>query len=216
MTTSREQILEMVASGKISAAEGEVLLQALRPKRRWGLLADPFDHLEATRALALGAAGAASGLVLSRFHIRFDGAFDVHLSRAAVTLRQALADQVASWPLVALALWAAARVSGARTRVVDVITNFGVARLPVLWVALVVVLLKDSLPKGPGTPSRLAIAALIALVVLALPALVYTVILFYRGFSAASGLRGTKGAFTFTLGLVLAEVVSKLALKLVG
>jgi hypothetical protein len=216
MTNSREQILEMVASGKISAAEGEALLEALRPKRRWSWLSDPFERLDATRALALGVAGAAAGLVLSRFHIRFDGALDVHVSRAAVTLRQALADQLVSWPLLALVLWAAARARGAHARVVDVVANAGVARLPILWVAFVVALLHDHLPTNPADRSRGALAVVLALVVFSLPAIVYAVVLFYRGFRAASGLRGERGGVAFTVGLVAAEVVAKLALKALG
>ena len=216
MTTSREQILEMVASGKISAAEGETLLEALRPKRRWRWLAAPFERLAAPRALALGAAGAAAGLLFSRFHIRFDGAFDIHTSRAAVTLRQALTDQLVSWPLPALVLWAAARVRATQARIVDVVANVGVARLPLLWVALVVALLHDRLPKSPVDRSPGAMAVVLVLAVLSLPAIVYAVILLYRAFRAASGLRGARAGITFTLGVVTAEVISKLAIKVMG
>ena len=87
-TTSREQILEMVSSGKISAAEGDELLRALEAPRRsrWRLFVNPFDALPVTRALGIGLLGVIAGVALSRWRVRFDGALDVHIVRAAVSL----------------------------------------------------------------------------------------------------------------------------------
>ncbi len=215
MTTgnSREQILEMVSSGKISAVEGDDLLKALEvPRRsRWRALVNPFEKLTTARALALGFMAAVAGVILSRWRVRFDGALDVHVVRAAVSLRQALIDQLVAWPLTSLLLWLGALPLARQTRPADVLANVGVARLPLLWVAAVAILTTPYLPANPAQAMS-APGPLILLTVLTIPALVWAVALLYNGFSAASGLAKARGAVLFTALLIAAEVVSKLAL----
>lgn len=214
-TDNRDQILEMVASGKISAAEGNQLLQALEAPRRsrfrWML--NPFDDLTVGPAIAVGVVTAVAGMVLSRWHVRFDGALDVHVGRAAVSLRQALLDQMVAWPLTSLVLWLGALPLARRTRAADLLAHVGVARLPLLWVAAVGICASPHLPTpGHVAPPAPASGALVLLAVLTLPALVWSVALLYNGFGAASGLGRARGGAVFTGALIAAEVVSKLAL----
>jgi hypothetical protein len=212
-TTSREQILEMVSRGKISAAEGDELLRALEAPRRsrWRTLLDPFDQLNVLLALAIGLAAALGGVLLSRWGIRFDGALDVHIGRAAVSLRKAIVDQLVAWPLTAVVLWVGALPLARQTRLADLIANVGVARVPLLWVAAVTVALGGHIPTNPGAALS-SPGPLVLLTVLTIPALVWMVALLYNGFSAASGLARRRGGLVFAGALIAAEVVSKLAL----
>lgn len=213
ISNKRDRILEMVASGKISAAEGDQLLRALdAPKRSWlRRLLNPFDHLTVGPAMAIGVVGAITGIVLSRWRVRFDGALDVHVGHATVSLRQAVLDQLVAWPLTSIVLWLAALPLARRTRPADVLANAGVARLPLLWVAAVGIVVSPYLPANPGQTAS-APGALLLLTVLTLPALVWSVALLYNAFGAASGLTRARGGAVFTAALIAAEVASKLAL----
>ena len=212
-TNNRDRILEMVASGKISAAEGDQLLGALEaPKRsRLRRVLNPFDNLTVGPAMAIGVVAAVAGIVLSRWGVRFDGALDVHVGHAEVSLRQAVLDQLVAWPLTAMVLWVAALPLARRTRAADLLANVGVARLPLLWVAAVGVVASPHLPANPGQAVS-APGALVLLAVLTLPALVWSVALLYNAFGAASGLARVRGGVVFTAALIAAEVASKLAL----
>jgi hypothetical protein len=96
MRRSRERILQMVEEGTVSAAEGEALLAALDVKKRWRwrLLVDPFEHLGGAAGAVCAGVVALASLALTRLHIRFDRALDLHvwgpgsLSSRALSIRR--------------------------------------------------------------------------------------------------------------------------------
>jgi hypothetical protein len=61
------------------------------------------------------------GLAVSRLGVRFDGALDLHTTKAPVALSVALLDQAVAFPLTALAFWISARIAAPRTRIVDML-----------------------------------------------------------------------------------------------
>lgn len=216
MTDSREEVLKLVATGKITSAEGATLLEAMRGPRPSLLqtLFNPFERLGTWPALALSLGGATVGLGLSRLGARFDGALDVHVVAPPPALVTALVEQLVAWPLVALVLWLAGRALTRKGRFVDLLGVVGVARLPLLGVAaFTTALLDPTLVIGPdGLPA--VTPALIVVALTTIPLVVWTIVLAWTGFRTATAARGVSGGVGFTVALLVAELLSKLALSL--
>lgn len=215
MTTSRDQVLELVATGKISAAEGDGLLKAMAaPRAGFGrTLWNPFERLSLGISLALGLAGVLAALGLSYFGIRFDGAFDVHAMSTPVSLSAALIEQAVVWPGVALFFWLGALTLARAARAIDFLAAVAVARLALLPVGVAAAVFALLLPQDGATPSGAQMLPLILLIALTLPALALFFVWLYRGFRHASGLRGVQCGVAFGMLIVLAEVLSKVALN---
>ncbi len=223
MTTSRERILELVSSGKITPAEGEQLLGALKPPGSarsavvLGWLFNPLERLGTGVSLGLSLAAAGAGLFLASAGVHFDGTLDVHQGTHAVPPPRALMELAVAWPLSALVFWAAARAGGRGTRAVDMFAAVGLARIPLTLTGLVTALfvppfdpkaLQDGLPLGHLHRLLLSAAAILPLIGIAIAMLVL-------GYRTASGIKGPRLVFSFLGGLVAAEVLSKVVLALV-
>lgn len=216
MTSSREDVLQLVASGKISSAEGETLLEAMRGPRPSLVqtLLNPFERLGTWPAFALGFGGALVGLALSRFGARFDGALDVHVIFPPPTIATALVDQLIAWPLVALLFWLVGLALTRTGRFIDLLGVLGVARLPLLVVAALTAALIDPTQVfgADGTPH--VTPGLIIVGLATLPFVVWMIVLAWTGFRTAAAARGVAGGLGFTGALLAAELLSKLALSL--
>ncbi len=215
MTTSRDKVLELVAAGKISAAEGDGLLKAMAAPRAgfWRTPWNPFERLSLSVSLALGLAGVLAALGLSRFGIRFDGAFDVHSLSTPVSLGAALIDQAVVWPGVALFFWLGAFTLARSARAIDFLAAVAVARLALLPVGIAAAIFAPLLPQDGSAPSGAQMLPLILLVAITLPALALFFVWLFRGFRHASGLRGVQCGVAFGVLIVLAEVLSSVALN---
>ncbi len=218
----RERILQAVAQGELSPEEGDRLLTALsRPRiSLWRRLLFPTEHLSTATALGLGAGAAAVGLLLGLFHVRFDGALDTHHTSRPVPFGVGLVDLAVSWPLPALLFWGAARLFARKGRLVDHLAAVGVARIPAVLSGVVIAVLGPLMPPPPtvvpGEAITLELGAWVmpALLIAAgtLPFLVLFITLLVTTFRTASGLRGARLALAFIPTLLLAEVLSKVAL----
>ncbi|MDX2055071.1 MAG: hypothetical protein SFV15_21900 [Polyangiaceae bacterium] len=211
---TKEQVLEMLSAGRITSAESEELLLALNepPRSWWRRILNPFEGLNAVQALAWGVLGALGGIALSRWNVRFDGALDLHPIANAVSISDALADQVVAWPLTAAVFWGAANILARQLRFVDFLGYVGVARLPYLIPAAVAASMKDQLSVAPEKLIASPPPGLLLLSLVTVPVVVWMVTWLWQGFRTASGLRGAKSGFLFVGALVFAEVLSKLAL----
>jgi hypothetical protein len=223
MTTPSERIRAMVAEGRVDAAEGERLLLALATPGSSPtvasasgvrLLVDPFAKWGGGTAAAIGAVLALLGFALSRVGIRFDGFLDLHVGNAPPAMLVGLVDQLAAWPLGAATFWLVARVlAGPGRRFVDFLGAVGIARVPAVLFALPLHLLVPASLVGAGVP-RMS-PSLFVVIVLALVAIAWQIALLFFGYRSASGLRGPKLGFSLAFAIVVAEVISKVAISLV-
>ncbi len=208
MNEPREKILGLVAAGKLSTSEGQLLLGALKPARRqvWKWLFSPFELASPSTVWMVAVGVCVASLALSQLGIRFDGAIDLHLADSRVSWWTALLDQAVAWPLSALVFWLLSPLTRRRARLPEVLGFVGAARLPYLLAALVVA--------AVGARSNLAESKSAALVIglTVTPLLIWTCSLLYTGLRTATGSRGPRLTLTFFAALLLAEVSSKLIL----
>ncbi len=225
MSRDQERILESVHRGELSADEAHTLLEAMRRPRPplWRRLLLPLEHMSSGAALGIACGVAAVSLGLSRLHLRFDGTLDTHLGSAPVAPLVAVLDLLVSWPLTALVFWAASRGFARRGRYVDHLSSVGVARIPVMLSALVLLAVNPLLPPMPppgSDPLQIDVAAWavpgLLLAAGTMPFLVLFIALLVTGFRTVSGLRGARLAGVFIGALVAAEVLSKLVLYAAG
>jgi hypothetical protein len=211
MTEPREKILGLVASGKISPSEAELLLGALKPARGrvWTWLSSPFELATPAQVWAVALVTGAGSLALRPFHLRFDGALDLHLVEATPRWGLALLDQLVAWPLTALVFWAIGLLSRQRVRLLDLLAFVGAARLPQLLAALTIIgVISTKLHETRG--AGLIVPALV------LPLIGWTCLLLFSAFRTATGSQGGKLKLSFFAAIVLAEVASKLCLGLLS
>lgn len=210
MTSPEQRIRELVRARGIGETEAERLLAAVRPSAP--RTKNPFERWSGEVTSLVGVAVALASIALSRLHVRFDGALDLHVGTAAVPLGTAIVDQIVALPITALVMWIAARIGGARaTRPIDVLGVIGVSRVPIVVLGLPIALVSPYVSRDPTKPN----AALFALVLLALVGVVAQIVLLVGGFRTTTALRGTRLAVTFVGGLVAAEVLTKVLLALV-
>ncbi len=213
----REQILEAVARGEVTPDEANALLKALNKPRPalWRWLFFPMEVLGTRTALLIGLVTAVGALTLSRFDVRFAGAISARHVAQDVPWHLALADLFVSWPLTALVFWLAAKLAGRRGRYLDQLAQVGVARLPLVTsMAVMVAFFVGHIPRDPVEATKMpALAwALVAGLVVGLPALAWFITLLVTGFRSVTGLRGGRLALTFIAALIVAEVIAMVLL----
>ena len=209
MKSAERKVVDMVASGSISLEDGEKLLGALKPKEasRLKILFNPFEKLGDAAALSIALASLVLGAVLPiLLPVRFDGALDVHTAPTRSSLAGSLRDLAIDWIPTILLLWAVPLAFKRRGRLFDFATGFGVARLPLLVVAVTAPLLPTS---APTTLSPTVLFIVFGLVV---PCAIWFFVLLFQSFKTASGLTGGKLWAAFFIAVILAELGSKLLL----
>ncbi len=222
MTASQERVLEMVARGEISSAEGDELLRAMAPAARrpsvLRRLVDPLESAGAGVCLSVGAAAAVASGLLATLGVRFDGALDVHVVEQAPDLVTIALDQLVAFPLFAAILFGAARLGGgANLRFADFLGFVGVARVPLLLLAGASLL---AIPR-PVAQAEAALAGqvdlgLLFVGLLALPLLGWLFVWLVTGYRTGSGLRGARLTLSFLAAVVVGEVASKVLLWALG
>lgn len=218
MTTERERILELVASGKLSPGDADRLLKQAEEKPRPNLFAwlfDPIDRLGTHRALLVGLLAVLLASLFSRAGVRFDGALDSHVGTAPVPPAVAVADAVVAWPLTALVLWLVSLVAARQGRFVDHFAAVGLSRVPALAIGAILAF-STLWPTPELVPGQIPDVnpVWLAVILSTVPFAVWQVVLLYRGFRTASGLRGLRCAVAGVVGIIVAEVLSKLGLYL--
>jgi hypothetical protein len=186
------------------------------------LLFNPFVYVAGGKALVLGlAAILAAGLIGAASNTHFDGVLDTHTG-ASAPLWFFISQGIVDWLCLAVVLLIAGRiVSKTPFRTIDVLGTQALARWPTIFVALAM------LPKGIqrfsnslleqfregktphfNTSDALLFAAAMGVLILCL---IWIVRLMYKSFSVSCNVRGGKAIGTFIGGLIIAEVLSKIA-----
>ena len=224
MSDAKKKVLEMVAQRKITAAEGDALLAAMRAEGKFvpRLLIDPFGRLTTGTMLAVGAVSAIlSAVAAAALGIRYDGFLDLHGPAGAVPVALAIAEQVVAWPLSAMALWLVALPFARGARAIDFLAVTGFVRILYLVFGAAIAAVAPGPEAVAGvlrhamtSPASVVgdLASMIPLIVVGLLLAGWSITMLVFGFRHASGLRGGRLAGVFVAALIAAEIVSKLAL----
>jgi hypothetical protein len=212
VSSAEERIKDLARKNAIDPAEAERLLAAIRPvpvpsRRAW----NPFERWSATVASIVGLLASLVGFAISTLlGFRYDGAFDLHASKAPVSTTTALVDQLVAFPVTALVFWGVGYIVTRKVRLIDVIGTVGLARTPLVLLSLPLALLAPRLSPPGATPSVLVYA----LILVAVIGTALQVSLLVFGYRTATGLRGPRLTLSFVGALIVAEIVTKLLLDL--
>lgn len=208
------RVRDLVAGGRITIEEGERLRLALQggsgvPR----IVRNPVEYLRPSHAMAAAFAIVAASLAISRLGIRFDGAFDMHRVGGTPSWTTAFLDQAVAVPLTALILWIASLVVRRQGRLQDFVVAVAVSRLPLVLLALwaFVALPPPAELMRQATSGQVSLRVLLGAVSV-LPFTVWKFAWLYRGFATSAGMRGARAGVSFAVAVVLAELLSKLAL----
>ena len=205
MTSSKERILQMLASGKINSDEANKLLDAITERRvsKFKIFFDPFDKLTVGLGIALSILFATLSILLSKFNIRYDGALDLHIVDRKVLFLEAFFDQFVAWPCTALVFWIITIKYAKGGRFIDFLMGVGVARFPMLlggfMGAMISLLFSGIISKR---------SVLLLSVAFVIPCCVWFITLLFFSFKTASGLSGLRLTVLFIVSLVVAELLS--------
>jgi hypothetical protein len=194
-------------------------------ERKWTtLLFNPFVYIAGAPALGYGVAViVVAGLLGFTSHTHFDGVLDMH-SGSPAPFAFFMAEGFIDWLCLALVLLALGKlISKTAFRIIDVLGTQALARWPTILMVLITlppafqrynhVLLEqvkqNPLQLPPLTPDAVYFFASAFLM---LPLLVWMIVLMYNAYSVSCNVGGAKAVLTFITGLLLAEILSKLAI----
>lgn len=193
-------------------------------------LFNPFIRISGLQALGLGILGLVlAGLFASLSHTHFDGVLDTH-SGAAAPLWFFVAEGFIDWLCLGLVLIAVDKVvSGGPARVGDMLGTQALARWPTTCMGLVLLppalqrlgdYVLEQLRHGNlelnisgfiaqhGRDFAAALAMIAGLALLG----IWMLVLMYKGYRFCSKLNGAKAVWTFILGILAAETISKITI----
>jgi hypothetical protein len=186
--------------------------------KKW--LFNPFIYVAGLRSLLLGFASMAIASIIAIFSkAHFDGAIDVHVG-APLSIQMAFIEPLLDWACLVLPLYIFGRIaSESSIRFIDVAGTLALARWPMIFAAFLGFL---PIPKFDMKTADLhylmaftSNPVVIVLMLLTIPLMVWTIVLMYNAFSVSTNLKGGKAATAFIAGLFIAELISKLILKLI-
>ncbi len=188
------------------------------------VLFSPFVYIAGARAMGFGLLSIlVAGLIGALGRTHFDGVLDVHVgARAPVWFF--LSEGVVDWLCVSVMLLiAGAIVSTTAFRAIDVLGTQALARWPTVFISLVALpegfrrfthhLVQQLSNPAPvftfNTPdAAVFIVVLIATILLT----IWLIVLMYQAYCVACNVKGGKAIGTFIAALLLAEVLSKIAI----
>jgi hypothetical protein len=204
----------------------ETLISAVEKKTLISWLFNPFRYVAGGPALGLGVFIIVVTSLIGYFsRIHFDGVIDFHPApKTSAPLWLFVAEGLIDWLSLSLILTILATIVPPRNfRIIDVFGTQALARWPHLLTSLAALppgfaryslQLMDNTASGstdlpPASPDAIFFWFGILVMILAL---IWVVTLMYQGFSVSCHLKGVKGAVIFIIGLVAAEILSKITL----
>jgi hypothetical protein len=188
------------------------------------VLVNPFVYVAGGKALSYGAAGIViAGFIAGGSGAHFDGVLDLHFGRGGSVLLP-IAEGFVDWLCVALVLVVCGKVvSASAFRLLDVLGTQALARWPTMLTALLVLpapfrrFTRDLLKMVLSDPTHLRFDTMDALYFFAasfllLPLVVWQIALMYNAYALSCNVRGLRAGLSFTAGLIVAEILSKLAI----
>ena len=182
--------------------------------KKW--LFNPFTYIAGTKALLIGLVVMLATAVIAFFsHAHFDGAIDCHFGATAPFINY-LIEPLVDWICLVISLYVIGRVaSESSIRFIDMAGTIALARWPLFFTALC-----GFIPVPPidvNAPPMQLLTQIMTLpfiiqTLLALPLIVWFIVLLYNAFAVSANMKGGKSAGAFIGGVIIAEIISKVIL----
>ena len=202
-------------------------MEMQKPKNKvitW--LFNPFHYLAGGKSLLIGLVLIAiAGCIAYFSNSHFDGVLDFHFGMK-LPIWFMMAEGFIDWLSLAVVLLIAGMIiSRTRFRVIDIFGTQALARFPCLFMALVALLpgynsLINKIIANPMNAATIIfenIGALIILMIVGIVILIMVIwmlVLMYRAFAVSFNVSGWKAIVSFIIGLIIAEVISKIVIIL--
>lgn len=186
-------------------------------------LFNPFERIAGGPSLLLGLLSIVlASWIGARKNIHFDGVLDMHVG-PPFPLWLFIGEGIVSWLCMCVCLWIAGKaISRTSFRALDLCGTQALARWPTVITAIISLLpgfhrftdqLVQAIQADPLSPQITFASsdalAFLAVTIVMLLGTVWMVALMWKSFSLCCNVRGTKAVLSFTVSLILAEVLSK-------
>ena len=221
-----QQVSEVKTQLETIAASEKGQTQVAASDNHWKLttlLFDPFAHITGPQTLFIGlVAILLAGFVGSLSNTHFDGVLDTHTG-ALAPLWFFLSEGIVDWLFLGVVLLIFGKlISKTPFRTVDLLGTQALARWPTIFLSLVTLpkafqrfgkyLVEQFQREGQIEFNTADAIIFFAVVAATIPFLCWIVWLMYKSYSVSCNLKGGKAVGTFIPAIILAEVLSKLAL----
>ncbi len=186
-------------------------------KNNWKLLWNPFTRIAGWQAFGIGLVFVILSAIVGKYaNLLFDGAIDAHLYDETVTFARSfiLSGISIFWTFIAMTL--SAFVISKTFRIIDILGTMTLARTPFLLMAIMASFVKqpniDEILKNPMTVFSYPLFLVFG--ILSLPVIIWVVALMFNAFKVSTGAKGGKLIIGFIVGLILAEILSKVTIML--
>lgn len=185
---------------------------------KWNLLINPFTRIAGWQAFVIGLVFIVlSGIIGTYTHVLFDGVIDAHVTDQEVVFKTSFALLAINIFSISLIMYLSGLIISRQTRFIDILGTMTLARAPMLLVALLGILVTplsiEELMKDPmvimGNP------LFILFTVLIIPITIWFVALMYNALKVSTGKKGGNLIAAFVIGLIGAEVLSKVLIHFV-
>ena len=187
------------------------------------ILISPFEKYAESTLLLVGMLALALGAVMGCYcNARFDGVIDLHFVKAVGTY-EPLLDLLVTVLITAVVLFALGKYRNPKTRLIDLVNTVLIAKIP--FYLLVIFnctgmifdasekVMKSVQENVLNLPDFSVLLPILIFSLITLIALVLSVVLLFQGFKVATNAKGNKSVFGFVLALLLAEILSKIAIS---
>lgn len=179
------------------------------------LLINPFIKIAGWQAFFLGLFFVLlSGIIGAYANTAFDGVIDGHLVNH-ITLEESLLFLLVNIVSIVVVLFITGLIISKQTRFIDILGTMTLARAPMLLFA-VFGLFATPLSAEEIMSNPMAIfqnSGFVLFMFLGIVILVWFIALMYNGFKVSTGAKGVKLIVGFITGLIVAEIVSKIAIN---
>lgn len=180
-------------------------------------LFNPFRRIAGIQAFTIGLLISALTAFIAAFsNTAFDGVLDMHLV-TKLTMVQSFGFMVINIVSLVLVMHIAGFTVAKGYRFVDMLGTMTLSRFPFLFVAvsgfMAIATDLDELMANPFI--ILQNTGFLIMIIITLPFLMWTIVLMYRAFKTTTGASGNKLTATFIIGILIAEIISKVLIYLI-
>ncbi len=183
-------------------------------------LFNPFEKYSEKKLILLGIAFTLIGATLSYyFKARYDGILDLHFV-PNISIQETIVDSLVNIISLVSFLFLFGKIINKKTRFIDILTTSMIARFPMYLLSIfnsnelmnkalneiIQLISKQAIDQISSSTWTISIIFGLCL----LPTMIWYIALLFNGFKVASNAKGKQSIILFILGVLFAEIVSKL------